>query len=135
MIENEETILNILDSFDHSTHKLAWNDLKGKNIFHHYSKKDFNLAVGHLLRVLPPADVKNMILQRTSTNGNNVLMHSAIHGSRKALELLLHFVSVFRLSQVDSATMIDEILHHRNEYGNTLLSLVLSKKKGTIAIS
>ena len=55
-------------------------------------------------------------------------MHSAIMGSWKALELLLHFVSVFRLSQVDSATTIDEILHHRNEYGNTLLSLVLQQQ-------
>ena len=34
-----------------------------------YSKKDFNLAVGHLLRVLPPADVKNMILQRFQPMG------------------------------------------------------------------
>ena len=55
-------------------------------------------------------------------------MHSAIMGSWTALELLLHFVSVFRLSQVDSATTIDEILHHRNEYGNTLLSLVLQQQ-------
>ena len=126
--KHEETVLNILNSFDHSTHKLAWNDLKGKNIFHHYSKKDFNLAIGHLIKILPPAEVRDMILQKTLTNGNNVLMTSAIHGSRKALELLLYFLSVFRLSQVDSATTVEEVLHHRNEYGNTLLSLVLQHK-------
>ena len=128
LCRHEETILNILDGFNHSTHKMAWNDLKGKNIFHHYSKKDFNLAIGHLIRILPSAEVRDMILQKTSSNGNNVLMTSAIHGSRKALELLLYFVSVFRLSRVDSATTIDQILHHRNEYGNTLLSIVLQHK-------
>ena len=66
---HEATVLKILSDFDNSTHKLAWNDSKGKNIFHHYSKKDFNLAVGHLLRVLPQADVKNMILQRFQPMG------------------------------------------------------------------
>ena len=126
--KHEDTVLKILDSFNHSTHRLAWNDLKGKNIFHHYSKKDFNLAIGHLIKILPSTEVRDMILKKTSTNGNNVLMTAAIHGSRKALELLLHFVSVFRLSQVDSATTVEEVLHHRNEYGNTLLSLVLQHK-------
>ena len=56
-------------------------------------------------------------------------MTSATYSSRKTLELLLYFLSVFQFIQGDDETLdLDHILHHRNEYGNTLLSLVLQHK-------
>ena len=129
LCNHEETILEILDGFDHSSHKLTSIDAEGKNILHHYARKDFSLAIEKLIRKLPSDEIRDMILQESSSNGSNVLMTSAIHSSNRTLELLLHFISVFRLFPVDNKTLdMDRILHRRNAYGNTLLSLVLQHK-------
>ena len=129
LCDHEETILKILDGFDQNSHKLTSIDAEGKNILHHYARKDFSEAIEKLIRKLPPVEIRDMILQESSSNGSNVLMTSAIHSSNKTLELLLHFLSVFQLFPVDNETLnMDRILHHRNAYGNTLLSLVLQHK-------
>ena len=129
LCDHEETILKILDGFDHKTHKLTSLDTEGKNILHHFARKDFSQAIGELMRKLPPVEIRDMILQESFSNGSNVLMTSAIHSSNETLELLLHFLSVFRLFPVDNEALdMDRILHCRNAYGNTLLSLVLQHK-------
>ena len=129
LCDHEETILKILDGFDHKTHKLTSLDTEGKNILHQYARKGFSQAIEELIRKLPPVQIRDMILQESFSNGSNVLMTSAIHSSNKTLELLLHFLSVFRLFPVDNETLdMDNILHRRNAYGNTLLSLVLQHK-------
>ena len=129
---DEETILNILSNFDYSSHKLTSTDTKGKNIFHHYARKDFDRAIGLLLKKLSSTEAKDLILQEKSSNGSNVLMTAATHSSHKTLQLLLNYLSLFPLFQADdkdSETVnMDRILHHRNAYGNTILSLVLQHK-------
>ena len=108
---------------------MTWTDVEGKNVFHHFAKRNFDQALGLLIRNLPPAEVKDMILQRSLTNGSNVLMTSATYSSGKALELLLHFLSMFYYTSGENSPIdMDHVLHHRNAYGNTLLSLVLQHK-------
>ena len=48
----------------------------------------------------------------------------AIYGSGKALELLLHFMLFFKFLKVNKSFIdMDTLLHQKNDYGNTLLSL------------
>lgn len=139
LVTNEETVLEILKDFDHTRNKLTWRDRERKNILHHYARKNFSLAIQQIIKKLPPAEVRDMIIQESKTSGNNVLMASAVHGSSKTLELLLFFVSYFEMFQTDNETIdmdqiehwkknMDQILHGSNKQGNTLLSLVLQHK-------
>ena len=129
LCKDEDTLLNIFSTFDHTTHKVTWTDNEGKNILHHYARMDFDRVIGDLIKKLPSVEIRDMILQGSSSNGSNVLMTAATHSSRKTLELLLYFLSVFQFIHVDNGAIdMDHILHHRNEYGNTLLSLVLQHK-------
>ena len=129
LLTNEETVLEILKDFDHTANTLTWTDREGKNILHHYARKNFSLAIQQLIKKLPPVEVRDMILQKSTSSGNNVLMASAVHGGSKTLELLLFFVSYFEMLQVDDETIdMDQILHYANKQGNTLLSLVLQHK-------
>ena len=130
LVTNEETVLEILKDFDYTANKLTWRDREGKNIFHHYARKNFSLAIQQLIKKLPPVEVRDMIFQKSRTSGNNVLMASAVHGGSKTLELLLFFVSYFEMFQTDDETIdMNQILHYTNKQGNTLLSLVLQHKE------
>ena len=130
LVTDEDTALEILKDFDHTANKLTWRDREDKNIFHHYARKNFSRAIQQLIKKLPPVEVRDMILQKSSTSGNNVLMASAVHGGSKTLELLLCFVSYFEMFQVCNETIdLDPILHDANNQGNTLLSLVLQHKE------
>ena len=82
-----------------------------------------------LFKKLPSVENRDLILQESSSNGSNVLMTAATYGSRKTLELLLHYISVFEAFSADNDKFdMSKILHHRNAYGNTLLSIVLQHK-------
>ena len=119
---------------------MTGRDREEKNILHHYARKNFSLAIQQLIKKLPPNEVRDMIIEKSKTSGNNVLMASAVHGGSKALELLLFFVSYFQMFQTENETIdmdqieswkknMDEILHYANKQGNTLLSLVLQHKE------
>ena len=61
LCKDEDTILRILSTFDHTRQKLAQIlDNEGKNIFHHYAKKDFNRAIGHLIKKLPSIEIRSL---------------------------------------------------------------------------
>ena len=129
LCKDQTTLSNLLSSFDHTTHKLTSTDNEGKNILHHIARKDFSGAMAQLFKKLPSVEMRDMILQESFSNGSNVLMTAATYGSRETLELLLHFVSVFEAFSADDERIdMGKILHHRNMYGNTLLSLILQHK-------
>ena len=129
LCKDEETILKILATVDIRKMKIDGADTQGKNIFHHYAQKNFNNAVLFLIKSLPEIATKDMIFQQSTTNKSNVFMTCAIHGSGKTLELLLHFVLLFKFLKVDKSFIdMDTLLHHKNDYGNTLLSIILQSK-------
>ena len=69
-----------------------------------------------------------MLFQPNTSNKNNVLMTAAIYSSEKSLKLLLHLASTWRCFREEASLDMDIILHAKNEYGNTLLSLVLQHR-------
>ena len=129
LCKDEETILKILASVDIGKMRIDGTDTQGKNILHNYAKKNFKNAIGFLIKRLPQTETKEMIFQQSRSNKSNVFMTCAIHGSGKRLELLLNFVLLFDFLKVDNSFIdMDTILHHKNDYGNTLLSFILQSK-------
>ena len=123
LCQDENALLNILSNFDHTTHKLSSTDKEGKNLLHHLARKDFSRAMALLFKKLPSVENRDLILQESSSNGSNVLMTAATYGSRKTLELLLHYISVFEAFSADNDKFdMSKILHHRNAYGKGTLS-------------
>ena len=130
----EDTVLGILRNFDHVTNQISWTDEDGKNILHHYARKNFSRAIQLLLKKLDPLEVRKMIFKKSTTSENNVLMIAAVYGSSESLELLLAFLSFFRLfSEVDDEMFymnnMNEILHEKNKHENTLLLLCLQQEE------
>ena len=66
LVTEEDTALEILKDFDHTANKLTWRDREDKNIFHHYARKNFSRAIQQLIKKLPPVEVRDMILQKSS---------------------------------------------------------------------
>ena len=130
----EDTVLGILRNFDHVTNQISWTDEDGKNILHHYARKNFSRAIQLLLKKLDPLEVRKMIFKKSTTSENNVLMIAAVYGSSESLELLLAFLSFFRLfSEVDDEMFymnnMNEILHEKNKHENTVLLLCLQQEE------
>ena len=124
---DEDIILTILASVDIIRNpKIKTTDAQGKNILHNYAQRDLNNAIGFLIKRLPENEAIEMVCQESTSNKSNVFMTSAIHGSGKTLELLLNFALLFKVD--NSSFSMDTMLHHKNEYGNTLLSLILQSK-------
>ena len=64
-----------------------------------------------------------MVLKR-STNGNNPMMVAALHNNKESLDMFLfHVGSHPRLYTED----IDDILHSQDDYGDTLMALVVQQ--------
>ena len=63
LVTNEVTVLEILKDFDHTRNKLTLRDRERKNILHHYARKNFSLAIQQIIKKLPPAEVRDMIIQ------------------------------------------------------------------------
>jgi hypothetical protein len=85
----------------------------------------------HILFNLPNNQIKQTILQQSTSNQSNVLLVAAFHSSENCLKLLLHIVSSWRcfVNTLEASTDMNSILHSRNDYGDTLLSLVLQHRE------
>ena len=122
---DEETILKILASVD--IEQMRINGTDTKNIFHHYAH--YATSKPLLDSSSRECETMDMLFQQSKTNKCNVFMTCAIYGSGKALELLLHFVLIFDfLKAYKSFIDMDTLLHQKNDYGNTLLSIILQYK-------
>ena len=98
---------------------------KGKNLLHHWSSKNFYEVIDFFRRAVSSATFKQM-LDEKSKNGSNALMVAAVHGSKECLQIFLHFISLEMTFNVHNKAK-EDILHSKNKYGSTLLSLVLQQ--------
>ena len=100
---------------------------KGKNLLHHWSGNNFYEVIDFFRRAVSSATFKQMSEEKTK-NGSNALMVSAAHGSKECLQIFLHFISL-EMSFNEHNKAKEEILHARNNYDSTLLSLILQQGK------
>ena len=98
---------------------------KGKNLLHHWSSQNFYEVIDFFRRAVSAATFKQM-MEEKSENGSNALMVAAAHGSKECLQIFLHFISLEMTFNVHNKAK-EEILHTRNKYDSTLLSLVLQQ--------
>lgn len=98
---------------------------KGKNLLHHWSSQNFYEVIDFFRRAVSAATFKQMFEEK-SKNGSNALMIAAAHGSKECLQIFLHFISLEMTFNVHNQAK-EEILHTTNNYGSTLLSLVLQQ--------
>ena len=125
---DQEVLVEILNLLNLENMDIGKIDKSGKNILHHLAKRDFNLAIEHLITCLPTDQLRDMLLHPSTSNNSNVLMTAAIHSSEKSLKLLLYVISAWRCFKSAEDIGIDIVLHSKNDYGNTLLALVLQHK-------
>ena len=122
---DKDTLIQILKLLEIKTveEELLHCNNEEKNVLHHCARYDFHEAIFHLQIHLSAKTFKKMIMQRSS-EGNNAMMVSALHGNKRTLDILLRHVWL----QVSTSTLykdpfIGEILHDENKLGETLLTL------------
>ena len=101
------------------------DNAKEKNLLHHWSSQNFYEVIDFFRRAVSAATFKQM-LEEKSKNGSNALMVAAAHGSKECLQIFLHFISLEMSFNVHNKAK-EEILHTKNNYDSTLLSLVLQQ--------
>ena len=128
LCQDEEVLVAILKLVDLEQIGITKVDKKGKNLLHHLAQRDFNLAMEHIISRLPTTQLQDLLLQPSISNNSNVLMSAATHSSEKCLKLMLHWISAWRCLNTEREMDIDNILHRRNDYGDTLIGLALQHK-------
>ena len=103
---------------------------KQKNLLHHWAAKNFDDAVNYFRKSVSPSVFTGMLFEK-SANGSTPLMVSATNGSKECLQIFLCFLSLEMKDWTPdlNKTRMDIILHHKNNYNQTLLSLVLKQNE------
>jgi hypothetical protein len=122
LCRDENTLLKIFHmiSLEEVEDELKDCDVKGKNLLHHMGGKNFAQAINHLMKILPDKTFKVMI-SKPDYNSNNPVMYSALNCSKDSLMVLLLYIYLHS----SNSLFFDEILHRKNVFNNTILSLVL----------
>ena len=97
-------------------------DKKKRNVLNHWARSDFHEAIHHLQIHLSTDTFKKMLMQKSS-NGNNPIMVSALHGNKECLDIFLHHICLYQ--KTFKKEDLAGILHDEDNYGDTLLALVL----------
>ena len=101
---------------------------KEKNILHHWAAKNFDDAIDFFRKKVSPSVFTDMLFEK-SANGSTPMMVSALNGAQECLQIFLFFLSL-EMKEWEPAVKkerMDIILHEKNQYNNTLLSLVLKQ--------
>ena len=124
LLNDQDTMLNILSKLTLSHDHIAQLDNKGRNIFHTLVFRDFVRVIMLLKSCIPREKFLEMLLQQGSRHNNNVLMRAALRSATESLQFLLVWcISNEQLSSEE----LNRILHDRDDFGNNLLSLVLQQ--------
>ena len=99
-------------------------DKKKRNVLNHWARSDFHEAIHHLQIHLSTDTFKKMLMQKSS-NGNNPIMVSALHGNKECLDIFLHHICLYQKTFYKDD--LADILHDEDNYGDTLLALVLEQ--------
>ena len=118
-------LLDPLDQIEDILRDIKYKD-KGKNLLHVWAGRNFEKAIDFFRRSVSPAVFTDMIFEE-SKNGSTPLMVCALNGNKKTLQYLLCALTVDMLTWTEDQKKdrMEIILHKQNNYGNTLLSLVL----------
>ena len=118
-------LLDPLDQIEDTLRDIKYKD-KGKNLLHVWAGRNFEKAIDFFRRKVSSALFTDMIFEE-SKNGSTPLMICALNGNKKTLQYLLCALTVDMLTWTEDQKKerMEIILHKQNNYGNTLLSLVL----------
>ena len=94
---------------------------------HRFSQKDYFEAINNIFSEKKHFIFKNLALKKNG-NGKNPLMSAAVCNSNHSLCHMMYKIAV----QLTSSEK-EELLHHKNNFGETLLGLVL-RQQGTLIV-
>ena len=125
LCKDEHTLIQILELLDLTSleQSLQYCDHKNRNILNHWARNNLHRAIDYLQMHISKETFKEMILKESS-NGNNPIMISALHSKKESLERFLQHICFYRSLYTDD---LDKILHRRDIYGDTILSLILQQ--------
>ena len=123
--KDEDTLIQILELLDLTQleQDLQYCDHKDRNILNHWARNNLHLSIDYLQMNISKETFKEMILKE-SLNGKNPIMISALHSKKESLERFLHHICFYRSLYKDD---LDKILHSKDIYGDTILSLILQQ--------
>ena len=125
---DEDTLIQILKLLEirYVEADLLQCDKRRRNVLYHWARCDFYKAIDHLQNHLSAETFKNMIMERSSS-GDNAMMVSASNGNKETLDILLRHVWLYLPTLYRND--VDEILHSEDIYGDTLLTLAFSQSE------
>ena len=125
---DEDTLIEILKLLEirFVETDLLQCDKSDRNILYHWARCDFYKAIDHLQNHLSDETFKEMVMKKSSSN-DNAMMVSASNGNKETLHILLRHIWLY-LPTLYSNDM-DEILHNEDIYGDTLLTLTFSQSE------
>ena len=127
MLLNQEVLVELFDIIGPENLDLNYVDMKGDNVLHRHAQMNYFEAIKKLFNGTKDFIFRNLIFQKNK-NGNNPLMSAAISNSNQSLCFMMYKL-VTQLSDAEA----EELLHHKNNFGETLLSLVL-QQQGTLLV-
>ena len=125
MCRDECTVIQILDMliFPDAEESLKYYDIGNRNLFNCWARRNFHRAIYHVQTRTSEQVFREMVLKR-STNGNNPMMVAALHNNKESLDMFLFHIGSHPCLYTGD---IDDILHNEDEYGDTLLALVVQQ--------
>ena len=125
---NQEVMLELFDIIGCNNIDLTYKDIKSDTLLHRLSQRDFSDAIKTIFSLEKNEIFRSLVFQKNG-NGNTPLMSAAVNNSNKSLCYMLHRVIILDMSEEEN----EDLLHHQNNYGATLLGLVL-RQQGTLLV-
>ena len=100
---------------------ITWKTQKGNNSLNIFAKKGFNLVIDWIMNFMDP-DILQTLLLDTNELKNNAPMVCVIYNRN---QILTRYLTWLFSTKHCTKNQIDQFLHHRNVYGQSILSLVL----------
>ena len=117
---NEEALVQLFDIIGRENIRLDYFDIKGNNVLHRLSQMDYVDTIKSIFTETKDFIFKNLVFEKNG-NGNNPLMSAAVSNSNHSLCYMLYKDAIVKLTSLEN----EELLHHKNNFGETLLGLVL----------
>eukprot|EP00092_Neocalanus_flemingeri_P007968 GFUD01008596.1.p1 GENE.GFUD01008596.1~~GFUD01008596.1.p1 ORF type:complete len:1107 (-),score=154.31 GFUD01008596.1:37-3357(-) len=127
MLQNQEVLVELLEIIGTENLDLDYVDIKGDNVLHRLAQMNYLEAIRKLLNGTKDFIFRNLIFQKNK-NGNNPLMSAAVGNSNQSLCYMMH-----KLVTHLAANEKEDLLHWKNNFQETLLSLVL-QQQGTLPV-
>ena len=125
---DEDTLVEILKLLEirYLEADLLQCDRRKRNVLYHWARCDFHKAIDHLQSHLSAETFKKMIMDKSSS-GDNAMMVSAFTGNKETLDILLRHVWLYLPTLYKND--VDEILHDEDIYGATLMTMAFSQSE------